>query len=235
MAQDTKHWFKTETSWNYRRKTSEWHFDPTRIDDAGKDPGIRMNFVQFKGDWKDEILAKPFDERAPLDLSEWLQKICVQEHIELGISPYIEGKRVTVDKEQHPKISKIVDSLGIKDPYAQILRQMPGEMFTYHIDQIVCGAEGRHGITSMDNVLRDDESVRVFIALEDWNWGTHLLMGNYHWKQWSAGDIMWFRWQDMPHGSANCGHKPRYFLKVTGKKTDTFEKLLQGQNQIINV
>ena len=33
MPQDTKHWFKNpNTSWNLRRKDSEWHFDPTLND-----------------------------------------------------------------------------------------------------------------------------------------------------------------------------------------------------------
>ena len=61
MAQDKTHWFKSETAWNYRRKQSEWHFDPTIKDMYG----IKMNFLQFKGDWQNEILVKPFDESAP--------------------------------------------------------------------------------------------------------------------------------------------------------------------------
>jgi len=235
MAQDTKHWFRSETSWNHRRKTSKWHFDPTVNEDSGEIPGIKMNFVRFEGNWQEEILAKPYDELAPLDISQFLQRLSIQEKIELNVSPYIEGKRVFVDPEAHPKISKIVDSFGLKAPYAQIIRQMPGEMFTYHIDQICCAIDDRHAVTSMDQIESDEDSVRLFVALEDWNWGTHLLMGNYHWKQWSAGDVMWFRWQDMPHGSANCGHKPRYFLKLTGKKTEQFENLLKGQDKVITV
>jgi len=53
--------------------------------------------------------------------------------------------------------------------------------------------------------------------------------------QWKAGDVMWFRWQDLPHASANCGHMNRPFLKITGKKTKQFEDLLGERNKIINV
>jgi len=60
-------------------------------------------------------------------------------------------------------------------------------------------------------------------------------MGNHHWVQWKAGDVMWFRWQDLPHASANCGHMNRPFLKITGKKTKQFEDLLGERNKIINV
>lgn len=231
MAQDTKHWFKGETGWNYRRKTSKWHFDPTIKDEFG----IKRNFVRFEGDWQDEILAKPFDETAPLDLSEWLQRISVQEHIELGVDTRIEGKRVTVDPAIHKKIYKIVESFGLLSPYAQIIRQKPGEMFMYHIDKICCAIDDRHGMTSMEAIENDEDSVRLFVALEDWCWGQYLLMGNFHWTQWRAGDVLWFRWQDMPHGSANCGHKPRYFLKLTGKMTEQWKEVLESDNKIIQI
>jgi hypothetical protein len=231
MTQDTKHWFKSETAWNYRRKQSEWHFDPTKKDMQG----IKMNFLKFQGDWQNEILAKPFEETAPLDLSQYLQRLSVQEHIELGVDTRVEGKRVFVDPDIHIKINKIVETFGLEAPYAQIIRQMPGEMFTYHIDKICCAIDDRPGMTSMDDIKNDEDSVRLFVALEDWNWGQSLLMGNYHWAQWKAGDVMWFRWQDLPHGSANCGHKPRYFLKVTGKKTEQWHKILSCNNEIIKI
>ena len=87
----------------------------------------------------------------------------------------------------------------------------------------------------MEQVTSDQESIRVFVALKDWSWGQYLMMGNYHWMQWKAGDVMWFRWQDLPHASANCGHMHRPFLKITGKRTEAFEELLQKNDHLINV
>ena len=60
-------------------------------------------------------------------------------------------------------------------------------------------------------------------------------MGNFHWTQWKAGDVIWFRWQDMPHASANAGHFPRPMLKITGKSTPKFEELLNGEGKIVNI
>lgn len=234
MATDTEHWYKNpNTTWNYRRMNSKWHFDPTKNDDNYE--GVKMNFLQFKGDWSAELDRSQFKESPPMDLSEYLVRMAMQEMIELGIDYKCEGKRMTVDKTKHPKIQKIVDSFQMRKPYAQVLLQKPGEMFQYHIDAICYDGIDRHKVTSMDEVEVDHESVRVFVALEDWSWGQYLLMGNYHWTQWKAGDVMWFRWQDMPHGSANCGHKTRPMLKITGKITPEFEKLLHGEPTTITI
>ena len=44
MTVDKKHWFNNpNTSWNLRRKDSEWHFDPTLNDITY--PGLKNNFV----------------------------------------------------------------------------------------------------------------------------------------------------------------------------------------------
>ena len=46
MAEDKKHWYKNpNTTWNYRRKMSKWHFDTT-LDDTNYE-GIKMNFVRL--------------------------------------------------------------------------------------------------------------------------------------------------------------------------------------------
>ena len=234
MAVDKKHWYKNpNTTWNYRRKMSKWHFDTT-LDDTNYE-GIKMNFVRFKGDWSNELDRAQFKESPPMDLSEYLVRMAIQEMIELGIDYKCEGKRMTVDPIKHPKIQKIVDSFQLRSPYAQVLLQKPGDFFQYHIDAICYDGLDRHKVTDMSEVEIDNDSVRMFVAMEDWSWGQYLLMGNYHWTQWKAGDCMWFRWQDMPHGSANCGHIDRPMLKTTGKKTPEFEKLLSETDRIIEV
>ena len=237
MTQDTKHWFKNpNTSWNLRRKDSEYHFDPTLNDNNY--PGLRSNFVQFKGDWQSEIDNSKFEESPPFDTSNYLTRIAVQDQIELGIDHRCEGKRMTVNPTDHPKIQKIVSSLGLAKSYAQILILKTGEYFQYHIDQIACQvayAPKRHESPDLKEVLADESSIRLFIALEDWQWGHYMIMGNYHWVQWKAGDTLWFRWQDMPHGSFNCGHKNRPMLKVTGEITDKFKSLLEKKNHVINI
>ncbi len=234
MAKDTKHYFKSgETLWNHRRETSDWHFDPT----VKGEPNNLVNteFVKFRGDWSEELKNTKYKEKAPLDIKNYLVRLGVQEHLNLGVSTYIEGSRATVDPTVHKKITKIVETFGIEKPYAQILLQKPGEMFTLHMDAICYDNFDRYKVTSIDQVKTDDSRVRVFVALEDWCWGQYLLMGNFHWTQWKAGDVIWFRWQDMPHASANAGHFPRPMLKITGKSTPKFEELLNGEGKIVNI
>jgi hypothetical protein len=230
---DDKHWFKGDTLWNHRRKVADWHFDPT-VNGESSDK-VKLNFIKFRGDWQSELDATVYDKEQVLDLSQLLVRLGVQEHIELGVNPRILGSRANVDPTTHKKISKMVETFSLEKPLAQIMLQKPGEMATLHIDAICHDNFDRHKVTDMNQVTSDQESVRVFVALEDWSWGQYLLMGNHHWMQWRAGDVMWFRWQDLPHASANCGHMNRPFLKITGKSTAAFERLLGQEDQTVNV
>ena len=64
------------------------------------------------------------------------------------------------------------------------------------------------------------------IQLTDWQPGQFWEFGNYHWNQWTAGDVVTFDWQNMPHSTANAGHHPRVTLQLTGVKTsDTYDFL----------
>lgn len=233
MATDKRHWFPGETLWNHRRKGSKWHFDPTVNDNESND--LKINFIKFEGDWQDELDATVYDKKPPLDLSQYLVRLGVQEHLELGVDTRIQGVRSSIKPEIHKKISKMVDTFGLEKPLAQILLQKPGEMATLHIDAICHDNFDRHSVTDISQVTTDQESVRVFVALQDWSWGQYLMMGNYHWTQWRAGDVIWFRWQDLPHASANCGHMARPFLKITGRNTKEFQELLKKKDHIVNV
>lgn len=234
MAVDTEHWFKYgDTLWNSRRKASNWHFDP-ELDDTNH-PGIIMNPIRFEGDWADEISNTQFTESACLDLSQYLVRVGYQEYLNLDVPADIEGKRATVDPAIHPKIQKIVDSFKLRDPYAQIIYQKPGEMFPLHIDVLCTYGVDSCQINSMDDIELDMTRTRLFVTLDDWRWGQFLVMGNYNWTQWKAGDVMWFDWHDMPHASANAGHFPRPMLKLTGFKTPEFEQVLKSNGTVINV
>ena len=229
MAQDTKHWFNQgETLWDYRRKASKWHFDP----DITNEPTemLKFNFIQFKGDWQSELAQTKFTERPPMDLAEHIQRLGIQEHINLGVDTRIEGLRATVDPTIHKKINKIVETFQLEDPTAHIIFQKPGEMFTLHIDVLASA-----NLWQLEEANKDETNIRVLVALEDWCWGQYLLMGNCNWTNWKAGDTVWFRWQDLPHATANCGHKSRPMLKITGKTTPEFKKILEQDNVIFDV
>ena len=83
---------------------------------------------------------------------------------------------------------------------------------------------------------KEDKLVRVFIMLADWCPGQIILMGNEHIVKWKKGDVIYFRWQDVPHGTCNFGHDDRPMMFITGELTDKFQKLLDSkEKQIINI
>jgi hypothetical protein len=102
----------------------------------------------------------------------------------------------------------LVDSFGLEDCMARLHVQKPGELWNLHIDKLQKWAP------------ENPESVlRVFIQLTDWQPGQFWEFGNYHWNQWSAGDVVTFDWANMPHCTANAGYEPRVTLQLTGVKT----------------
>ena len=53
------------------------------------------------------------------------------------------------------------------------------------------------------------------------------MVGNTRIKDWKKGDVLWFDWYNVPHGTANLGRKNRLMLVITGENTPAFEKLIK--------
>ena len=45
---------------------------------------------------------------------------------------------------------------------------------------------------------------------------------------WSRGDVLWFDWYHVPHGTANFSRQNRMMIQVTGETTPEFEKLIKS-------
>ena len=69
---------------------------------------------------------------------------------------------------------------------------------------------------------------RYFIALNDWQPGQFYIYGNTVYDRWRAGEVHWFRWQDVPHATANASHAARYTLQVSGVKTARTEEIIKS-------
>ena len=106
-------------------------------------------------------------------------------------------------------LKQIADNFALEDCMERIHVQRPGELWNLHIDKL-------------QKWLPEDPSkiLRVFVQLTDWQPGQFWEFGNYHWNQWSAGDVVTFDWANMPHSTANAGHNPRVTLQLTGIITD---------------
>ena len=135
------------------------------------------------------------------------------------------------DKDFNKDYQKIIDAIGIGNPRTLIHIQIPGQMHPIHMDLAYGG-----GKWDYLGENKEDKLVRVFIMLADWCPGQIILMGNEHIVKWKKGDVIYFRWQDVPHGTCNFGHDDRPMMFITGELTDKFQKLLDSkEKQIINI
>jgi hypothetical protein len=112
-------------------------------------------------------------------------------------------------------LQKISDSFALLDCMNRIHVQRPGELWNLHIDKL-------------QKWCPEDPSriVRIMIQLTDWQPGQFWEYGNYHYTQWSAGDVTTFDWANIPHSTANAGHHPRVTLQLTGLATEQTHKFL---------
>ena len=115
-------------------------------------------------------------------------------------------------------LKKISQQFGLESCVEQILVQMPGEVDILSIDQL-------------QNYSPDEpwRVIRVHVVLTDWEQGHFCNYGNYNHKQWNAGEVTTYDWQNLPHCTANAGHNPKVTFQLTGvitEKTNDFLKRL---------
>ena len=85
----------------------------------------------------------------------------------------------------------------------------------------------------------DDKSIiksyKRVSGFYDYTFGQMMQFGNRVITHWRKGQCIFFRWQDLPHCTANCGHHDRWLMHVTGMRTEKFDKLLSNPNQTIKL
>ena len=131
------------------------------------------------------------------------------------------------------KYEKFIAPLGLENPVAYIHNQIPGQMTVIHLD--TARANNKHldeNGKPLSEKQRRERIARLFIMLEDWKPGQIMLMGSHHCMHWKKGDIIYFSWQHLPHGTANFGHHERPLLFVQGHITEKFKKLIQKKNRL---
>jgi hypothetical protein len=205
------------------KQKSKWHFDWFKEE---PDPYFSRTICTLKGDWNPNIQVK---ERLTNDAyrTDGHKKVYKNANIDYE-NLYIEGM---YDKDFNKDYQKIIDAIGIGNPRTLIHIQIPGQMHPIHMDLAYGGGKWDY---LGDN--KEDKLVRVFIMLADWCPGQVILMGNEHIVKWKKGDVIYFRWQDVPHGTCNFGHDERPMMFITGELTDKFQQLLDSkEKQIINI
>ena len=106
-----------------------------------------------------------------------------------------------------------------------IHRQLPGHMHPFHMDFPT--------VKGMNHEDKLQKVRRCWIMLDDWYPGQVVQMGNHVWTKWKKGDVVYFDWQNLPHGTSNFGHHPRPIISTVGFTTPAFEEAIKSIRPII--
>ena len=203
-----------KSNWEISRARSIYHFDPTRQDQ----PADVMAYLgHVEPTWQTELThiiasAKPATwatrgykgegiEAPPEDLAA--EEYDLTSH---GMSPDLP---ITHLNWQIPaSLQRLSDAFALEDCMNRIHVQRPGEVWNLHIDKLQKWAPEH-----------PEQVMRIMIQLTDWQQGQFWEYGNYHYKQWRAGDVTTFDWANIPHATANAGFHPRVTFQITGVRT----------------
>ncbi len=131
---------------------------------------------------------------------------------------YVEGHL----ENSSPLLGKIINALPFNKSRSLVHIQKPGQMHMLHMD-----ANYGNGFWDYLGSDKDKKLARLMIMLDDWAPGQVMMFGGKHIHHWKKGDAIYFRWQDLPHGTANFGHTNRPLVLTTGEINEEFESLLQ--------
>lgn len=207
------------------KKSSRYHFDNSIVDQPGDWYNVigRLNNV-----WSDD-LARIKQTLRPMSwesLHTTLGRNEENPQLKQQELDIVRGggntKMTLVDindqLDDYHGFQKIIDFFGLEQPKPRFHAQHTGQVFNYHIDTFY---------TAWPSVPRD-RLIRIGIMLEDWQPGQFYIYGNRVYDRWKAGEAHWFKWEDVPHGTANASSYPRYTLQVTGIRTELTDKILSN-------
>lgn len=141
---------------------------------------------------------------------------------DLGLNIHKNYDLSVISAERYSEIWDWMHSWYLKNPIGQIHNQQPGQTHTFHMDVI----DSYNNYIS-DPIEKEKKVKRVFIFLEDWVPGQVIMLGTKIISGWTKGDVLWFDWYHVPHGTANFSRRNRMMLQITGETTPEFEKLLK--------
>lgn len=201
------------SSWEESKKNSKYHFDNFKNDNQQDKVDILGSIIyDFKNDVKEIIqTAKPSTWRTRGENPNVRSESEYQtEEYDLEQTGY--GKDYIISNltyEITPTLTKISELFGFNNCTNRLHVQMPGQVWNLHIDKL-----------NKYNPDYPESIMRVMIQLTDWEPGHFWSYGNYMYKQWRAGEVTTFDWQNIPHCTGNAGHNPRVTFQITGVITE---------------
>ncbi len=204
----------------YKELLNKGDYDQTFSEDI--DPYyLRAPLFRVVGDW-DPAQIEVFKEKqtsGPITVEQ-------QSINGLGLADrYVEGHI----EDSSPLLKSITECLPFARSRSLVHIQKPGQMHVLHMD-----ANYGNGFWDYLGKEKDKKLARLMIMLDDWAPGQVMMFGGKHIHHWKKGDAIYFRWQDIPHGTANFGHTDRPLIITTGEVTDEFNQLL-GQDTITEI
>jgi len=208
--------------WEDIVSSGKWHFDPLK---KTKD---YFSVGRFVGDWEEELRG--------LDLSCFESSFvgegdCNCNDIWLSWG-YKKGLIHYLYTDEVPAVfEKMGDYFKLSYTRTTIHSQLPGHMNPLHLDQYLRLKEKLQQSGKLSDTTK---FVRMLVALEDWEWGHYILIGNSVWHQWRKGDIVTLE-EEVPHLTANAGKKARHMLTITGVLNEKNLNLFRGKYKKILV
>jgi hypothetical protein len=211
-----------KSSWDYTKQNSTYHFDSTRTDTP---ESVFTQLGRIEPTWQQDLQAIVDNSRPATWETRGYKGEGVPPPREDLLAEEYDISRVGADPKMiithlnwniPASLKAISQAFGLEDCMERIHVQWPGEVWNLHIDKL-------------QKWCPEDPSRvgRYFIQLTDWQPGQFWEYGNYHWHQWSAGDVSTFDWANMPHSTANAGHHPRVTFQLTGIITDQTREFLR--------
>tara|TARA_R110001599_G_scaffold5047_1_gene25451 strand:- start:39 stop:689 length:651 start_codon:yes stop_codon:yes gene_type:complete len=195
------------TIYNELIKRSAWDFDW-----QGEMPNKFVRYLgNIKGDWEVPDISKDVCPCGPKSYKQ-LE--------EMGSSLDNAWDYNLVDSNQHSQLYETAKVFGLEDLFVEFHVQRPGQMHPLHMDLVALGGS--------QEVDRSKKVIRLFVMLEDWKAGQVLMFGADNMVKWKRGDVIYFDWYNVPHGTCNFGHHDRPLLSVTGTLTEQFQKNFLG-------
>lgn len=209
------------------KTNSKYHFDNTKVDQPGEWFNILGCFTDYS--WHDDLtrvknnlrpicwstMTTTLGRNRPNPLAE-SQELDI---IRGGGDPKMTLVDINDQLDDYPAFQKMIQYFGLNQARPRFHAQHTGQVFNYHIDTFYTAWPG----------IPRDQLIRIGIMLEDWQPGQFYIFGNRIYDRWKAGEAHWFKWEDVPHGTANASSYPRYTLQVTGIRTDLTDEIL-GRN-----
>ena len=202
----------------YTKKLSESQWNQNWNEPVTDPTLVKVPFCRFIGNVPENIVYDEFRTKGVWYAVEQQEAFGLDYH-----DRYNEG-HLNQNTSQLDIFTQMIEKMGLADWKATFHKQVPGQMHMLHMDTAY--SEGRWDYLGED--VRIASVKRFFVMLTDWKPGQVIMFGGDYYHHWKRGDVMYFSWPDMPHGTANFGHDDRLMLMVTGVvHDDKFKEVLE--------